>query len=78
MHKQSQHPWPGCRFDVITDKGTLDAVGLMADADKNRCSNMLFVPALSSKVPVSCNSSPVETRRATKSGKVTISLLLQG
>lgn len=25
-----------CRFDVITDKGTLDAVGLMQDAQVNR------------------------------------------
>lgn len=25
------------RFDVLTDKGTLDAVGLSADAEINRC-----------------------------------------
>ena len=25
-----------CRFEVITDKGTMDAVGLMEDAFSNR------------------------------------------
>lgn len=31
---------PDRRFDVITDKGTLDAVGLMADAEENRWANI--------------------------------------
>lgn len=37
VHK---HLLPGCRFNVITDKGTLDAVGLMADAEQNRWANI--------------------------------------
>ena len=31
-----KHLLPGYRFDVITDKGTLDAVGLMANSESNR------------------------------------------
>ena len=34
------HLLPGRRYDVITDKGTLDAVGLMADAENNRWANI--------------------------------------
>lgn len=49
-----------CRFDVVTDKGTFDAVGLSADARQNRRLYTESVAALlrprSLLVITSCNS----------------------